>query len=310
VQLGVVDQSPIPAGSTFADALANSVDLARRCEALGYRRYWVAEHHASEGLAGTTPEILIGHLATVTSSLRLGSGGVMLTHYSPLKVAETFRMLCTLHGDRIDVGVGRAPGTDHRTMLALARGGALADIRFYPNMVDELARLLDGLAPVWILASSVDSASYAAHLGLPLSWAYFIATTDGGPLLDAYRAQYRPSQWWPEPMANVGVSVICGDTDADAERIASSVRLWRRLGLRGPIPSLDEALAAGVDTRLDVMPGRQPMVVGSPERCAEALTAIGDHHGVDEVLAVTICHRHDDRVRSYELLAKVFGLTA
>jgi alkanesulfonate monooxygenase SsuD/methylene tetrahydromethanopterin reductase-like flavin-dependent oxidoreductase (luciferase family) len=195
-------------------------------------------------------------------------------------------------------------------MLALARGGALADVRFYPNMVDELVGLVDGATPVWILASSIDSASYAAHLGLPLSWAYFIATTDGGPLLDAYRAQYRPSRWSPEPVSNIGVSVICGDTDADAERIASSVRLWRRVGLRGPIPSVEDALAAGVDRQLDVLPGRQPMVVGSPERCADALTAIADHHGVDEVLAVTICHRHDDRVRSYELLAKVFGLTA
>lgn len=329
MHLGVVDQSPVAEGMTAADALANSVDLACRCEALGYSRYWLAEHHNSDALAGASPEVLIDRIATATSTIRVGSGGVMLTHYSPLKVAENFRLLGELHGDRIDVGVGRAPGSDQPTMLALARGGSLADVRYYPNMIAELVTYLDGgspdeapfgsvkavptavgAPPVWILASSVDSVGYAAHFGLPLSWAYFITTVDGGPVLGAFREQYRPSERWPEPVANVGVSVICGETEAEAERIASSVRLWRRRGLKGPIPSVDEAVAADIDATFDIMPGRQPMVVGSPGRCAEALTAIAEHHGVDEVLAVTICHRHADRVRSYELLAAELGLEA
>ena len=325
--LGVVDQSPVPAGADAAVALANSVDLARRCEQLGYERYWVAEHHNSEGLAGTSPEILIDRIASETSTMRVGSGGVMLTHYSPLKVAETFRVLQALHGDRIDVGIGRAPGSDQLTMFALARGGALVDVKYYPNMVDELVRYLAGqpgteprLAsvratptatgnpPVWLLASSPDSVSYAAHFGLPLSWAYFIATTDGGPLLDAYRREFRPAAGRPEPVANLGIGVVCADTDEVADEVASSVRLWRRRGLGGPIPSKEEAVAAGVDSALDRLPGRQPMVVGSPERCAEQLERIASHHGVDEILVVTICHDHADRVRSYELLAGVFGL--
>jgi alkanesulfonate monooxygenase SsuD/methylene tetrahydromethanopterin reductase-like flavin-dependent oxidoreductase (luciferase family) len=161
---------------------------------------------------------------------------------------------------------------------------------------------------VWILASSVDGASYAAHLGLPLSWAYFITTMDGGPVLDAYRRQYQPSVRAPEPAVNIGVSVICADDDVQAARVASSVRLWRARGLRGPIPSIDEADAAVVDERFDRLPGRQPMVVGGPQHCLEQLEAIAGHHGTDEVLVVTICHRHEDRVRSYELLAEAFEL--
>jgi len=329
MRLGVVDQSPIPSGASGAEAFANSVDLARRCEALGYSRYWVAEHHNSDALAGSSPEILVDRIAGATSTMRVGSGGVMLTHYSPLKVAENFAVLRALHGDRIDLGIGRAPGSDQATMVALARGGALLDIRHYPETISLLLGYVDDRQtgsplgsvrarpqppgdgpplPVWILASSVDGAGYAAHFGLPLSWAYFITTIDGGPVVDAYRRQYQPSLRAPEPVVNVGVSVICADDDAEAARVASSVRLWRARGLKGPIPSIDEADAAVVDDRFDRLPGRQPMVVGGPQRCVEDLEAIATRHGTDELLVVTICHRHEDRVRSYELLAGAFGL--
>jgi luciferase family oxidoreductase group 1 len=214
--------------------------------------------------------------------------------------------------------------------VALARGGALLDIAHYPTLVAELLQYLDDDVPagspfasvragprpaagsppipVWVLASSVDGASYAAHFGLPLSWAYFITTLDGAPVLDAYRRQFRPSTRTPEPRSNLGVSVICADDEAAARRVASSVRLWRARGLAGPIPSIDEADHAAVGERFDRLPGRQPMVVGGPERCAEELHRIAARHGTDEVLVVSICHRHEDRVRSYELLAAQLGL--
>ncbi|MEE3102203.1 MAG: MsnO8 family LLM class oxidoreductase, partial [Actinomycetota bacterium] len=178
LRLSVLDQSPVPEGSSPGDALRNTLDLARRCETMGYHRYWVAEHHGMTGLAGSSPEVLIGSLAGATERLRVGSGGVMLTHYAPLKVAEAFCVLASLHPGRIDLGVGRAPGSDHLTAAALARGGARTPLEHYPNQLEELIHLLDDTLPahspiqgvratprperppeVWLLASSADSAA-------------------------------------------------------------------------------------------------------------------------------------------------------
>ncbi|RMH75789.1 MAG: LLM class flavin-dependent oxidoreductase [Actinomyces sp.] len=333
LRLGVLDQSPVPAGSGPADALAATCDLARLADRAGYHRYWVAEHHNSEGLAGSAPEVLVGAVAATTDRIRVGSGGVMLTHYSPLKVAEVFGVLACLYPGRIDLGVGRAPGSDPDTLVALAPTGTPTSLETYPARVRELVAWLEGATSdrgvaarptaepppeVWLLASSIDSASIAAHLGLPLAWADFITTGDGAPIVRAYLDQYRPSPGRPEPRALVAVGVICADSDAEAHRLASSVYRWRAGGLRGPVPPPDPAPgdrpsddtpAPGPGTGVTrVGPRRRPLVVGSPATCRDRLSAIADAHGVDELMVVTIVFDHEARRRSYELLAEAFAL--
>jgi luciferase family oxidoreductase group 1 len=328
-RLSVLDQSPVPEGSTAGDALRNTLDLARRTEALGYHRYWVAEHHGMTGLAGSSPEALIGSIASVTNHIRVGSGGVMLTHYAPLKVAEAFCVLASLHPGRIDLGVGRAPGSDHLTAAALARGGARTPLEHYPNQVEELVHLVDDTLPahspiqgvratprpdeppeVWLLASSADSAAYAAHFGLPLGWADFIAQVDGAPIVDAYRRQFQPSARCAEPRVLLCASAVCADTDKEAESIVAAVRAWRASGLRGPVPATgsDEPPSPAPTAPLTIQPGRRSITAGTPERVGARLEEMAEATGAEEVMAVTICHDHEARVRSYELLARRFGL--
>ncbi|HCV35200.1 MAG TPA: LLM class flavin-dependent oxidoreductase [Acidimicrobiaceae bacterium] len=333
-RLSVLDQSPVPEGSTPGDALQNTLDLARRTEVLGYHRYWVAEHHGMDGLAGSSPEALIGSIAGATSRMRIGSGGVMLTHYAPLKVAESFCVLASLHPGRIDLGVGRAPGSDQLTAAALARGGQRLGIEYYPSQVEELLHLVDDTLPphspiqgvratprpeeppeVWLLASSADSAAYAAHFGLPLAWADFIARVDGAPIVDAYRQQFQPSERCPEPRVLICASAVCADTDAEAERLVSTVRAWRASALRGPIPAPDPSTEGGLDPALlpkalEVQPDRRSSASGSPDHVANQLSAVVDDTGAEELMVVTICHDHEARVRSYELIAEAFGLAA
>lgn len=327
--LGVLDQSPVPSGSTAADALANTIDLAQRCEELGFRRYWVSEHHNSDGLAGAAPEILISQIAAATKTMRVGSGGVMLSHYSPYKVAETFRTLATFHPGRIDLGIGRAPGSDPVTMYALAANRQPVPVEHYPSMVEELLGFLrDDLPkdhpfrgrvravpasstpppPVWMLASSPDSAGFAAHFGLPLGYAHFFGVGDGVAIADSYRRNFQPSVWSDVPVVSVAVAVICAETDDEARRLASSVTRWRERGLSGPIPTLDESLATA--SPLAVQPsGRKPMIVGSPSTVRAELDRLAADYQADEVLATTIVWDHDARVRSYELLADVYDLS-
>ncbi|MDW3221217.1 MAG: LLM class flavin-dependent oxidoreductase [Acidimicrobiales bacterium] len=322
MRLSVLDQSPVPAGSTAGDALRNSIDLAVRCESFGCHRYWVAEHHNTGGLAGSAPEILIGHIAAATSTMRIGSGGVMMPHYAPLKIAENFRMLASLHPGRIDLGIGRAPGSDPVTMHALAPDHQPISIQKYPSMVAELDGFLHDSLPadspfrgrvqatpvppeapaLWLLASSPDSATYAAHFGLPLAFADFIAQTDGVPIVEAYRENYRPSERHPEPQVLVAASVICADTHEGAEELAAGVKLWRQRGLQGPIPSPQE-VRDHVDGPLAVPPSRKPIIVGNPSTVATNVRAMADRYGADEFMAVTITWDHEARVRSYELLA-------
>lgn len=328
LRLGVVDQSPVSAGFTAADALANTVDLARHCDSLGYSRYWVAEHHNSDGLAGSAPEILIGQIAAVTEHMRVGSGGVMLSHYSPYKVAETFRVLSALFPGRIDLGIGRAPGSDPITMYALAPNRQPTPVDAYPAMVEELLGFLENdlptdnpfagkvralpasttaPPPVWMLSSSPGSAGFAAHFGLPLGYAHFFGMGDGVAIVDSYRRSYQPSAAYPEPIVNIAAGVICAETDEEAQRLASSVHVWRQRGLSGPIPTVAES-EWQVQDPLSVAPGRKPMAIGSPETVRNQLEALAAEYQTDEVLAVTIVWDHKARVRSYELLAEAFEL--
>jgi luciferase family oxidoreductase group 1 len=332
LRISVLDQSPIRAGCTPADAIRESVELAQACDALGYHRYWLAEHHASGGLAGAAPEILIGHIAQATRHIRVGSGGVMLNHYSALKVAETFRMLETLHPGRIDLGLGRAPGSDQKTMQALRAGPGSASVDYYPRQVLDVIGFLDGALEedhpfrdivaqpagpsspdVWLLGSSMDSAAYAAHFGLPFSFAHFINPHGGDRVLEAYRQRYRPSARHAAPESSVGVFALAADTDEQAQHLIKSRNLWLiRLmkGEWGPFPTPEEAEAHefGPHDLAMLEANRGRSIAGTPDRVARDLTALADSYGTGELVIVTISHDFDARVRSYELLADAFGL--
>ena len=327
LKLSVLDQSPISEGTTAAQSFARTVELAQLTEKLGYHRYWLAEHHATTGLAGSAPEVLIAHVAAHTSTIRVGSGGIMLPHYSPLKVVEQFRVLHALHPGRIDLGLGRAPGSDGLTAIALQRDRSQRQSDDFAQQMAELLAwlgegfpedhpfgridatpLMPGGPEVWLLSSSGWSAVAAAQLGLSLCFASFINPDAADESIALYRRHFEPSAGLPQPRATVALSVICADTDTEAERLASSVRLWRRrqrAGQRGPVPTVEEAAAQlGAPDK----PGR--MLVGGPERVAAGLLALAETYAMDEIMAVTITHDHAARLRSYELLAGALGLEA
>jgi luciferase family oxidoreductase group 1 len=330
VLLSVLDQSPIAEGSTPAQALRNSLDLAELVDALGYHRYWVAEHHATPALACAAPEILIGAIAPRTRRIRVGSGGVMLPHYSPLKVAETFSSLSGLHPERIDLGLGRAPGTDPMTMLALQRDRRSAPgDDFIEQLVELLGLLEDRLPPnhpfarhagtlpglperpePWLLGSSPQSALWAAQLGLPYSFADFI-NPQGAPIAADYRGRFVDSERLGAPRVSVGVIAICAETDDEAERLAASSRMMLSLLRQGrliQIPPVDKALRY-LETRERSSGGRRA-VIGAPETVRAGIEQVASEYGAEEVLVLTITHDHAARRRSYELIAEAFGLAA
>jgi luciferase family oxidoreductase group 1 len=332
IRLSVLDQSPIRRGGTPAQAIAETLELAQLCDRLGYHRYWVAEHHSSEGLAGAAPEILIARLGSVTRGMRVGSGGVMLSHYSALKVAEQFRMLETLYPGRIDLGIGRAPGSDYVTARALAHGPGALGIEEFPRQIqDVLAYLRDQIPDghafagvsaqprgatmpePWLLGSSDQSALYAAYFGCAFSFAHFITDRMGPEIMAAYRANFRPSIWLDKPLGSIGVSVICADSNEEADRLAKSrdlSRLRLEQGAQGPVPSVAEAEAHHYtrEEQLRVAYNRQRQVIGDPARCKAQLLELGQRYGLEEFVAVTITFDFAARKRSYELLAKEFGL--
>jgi luciferase family oxidoreductase group 1 len=334
LRLSVLDQSPVSAGSSPADALRNTLELARVTDELGYYRYWIAEHHATDTLASPAPEILLARLGAETERLRIGSGGVMLPHYSPLKVAEQFRMLHALYPERIDLGIGRAPGGSPLETFALRRERLDTPMPddFPEQLIELLGFLHRGFAPrhpfsrikvspdmpgsptVWLLGSSLWSAAAAAQLGLPYAFAHFIAPQPTRTALEHYRAQFQPSRYLTEPQAIVALGVVCAPTDEEAERLSTSVRLMGRrlrLGDLRPVPTVEEA------ERELVLPGSAPAeepsewprhVYGSPTRVREKLEQMAHALQIKELMIVTIVHDHAARVRSYELLARAFDL--
>lgn len=332
VLLSVLDQSPIRSGQTPAEAIQETLKLAEAAEQLGYHRYWLAEHHSSDALAGSSPEILIGQVAARTARIRVGSGGVMLSHYSALKVAENFRLLETLFPGRIDLGIGRAPGADQLTARALANGpGALPLEQFPRRIADLIGFLHDRLEPghpfagvrampagptapeLWLLGSSDASAAYAAYFGTAFSFAHFINSRGGEQIVQAYRRQFRPSALLAAPRASVGVFVICAETEAEARRLARSrdlflVRLYTGRG--GPYPTVAEAEAYPYSDyeRAILEQTRERSIVGTPEQVKERLLALSAAYGVEELVVVTITESFETRLRSYELLARAFGL--
>jgi luciferase family oxidoreductase group 1 len=320
MRLSVLDQSPISAGSTGADALRNTVALAQLAESLGYGRYWLAEHHGTPMLAGAAPEILIAEMAAATERIRIGSGGVMLPHYSPLKVAEVASLLANLHPGRVDLGIGRAPGTDPHTMFALQRDRRQGAPDDFPEQLAELLAYLEDDFPashpfrrlaalpggperpeVWLLGSSPQSAIWAAELGLPYSFADFI-NPQGGAIGQAYRERFRPSRRRAEPYVAVCVAALCADTDEEAQLLSTS---WRaaftslRLGRSIAVPPVEEALAFLEENR----PVDRRLVVGAPETVRAGLEQVATEYGADELMVVTIAYDNDARRRSYELIA-------
>ena len=324
MRLSVLDQSPIGAGRTPADAITDTLALARACDALGYHRYWLAEHHSSDGLAGTAPEVLIARVAAETTHLRVGSGGVMLPHYSALKVAEQFRVLEALAPGRIDLGVGRAPGGDMRTARAL-NPNAYEAAEAFPEQVRDLqawtaagthhgitAHPLGPRAPeIWILGSSDYGAQLAAHFGLPYAFAYFF--TDGQGTAEAmsiYRQIYRPSERHPKPQATLCIWALVADSREEAEHHALSRERWRvdrARGVFGPLQAPDDIAAHGFSSveMGTVVQMRARAFVGDVARRADE----GAHFELDELVVNTWAHDPAVRRRSYSLLAREFGLS-
>jgi luciferase family oxidoreductase group 1 len=346
LRLSVLDQSPISEGSTGADALHNTLDLARHADQLGYHRYWVAEHHGTPTLACASPEALIGPIAAATARLRVGSGGVMLPHYSPLKVAETFSILSGLYPGRIDLGIGRAPGTDQLTMLALQRDRRQPAPDDFPQQLTELLAYLEDRMPpdhpfarlaalpggperpeVWLLGSSPQSAIWAGELGLPYSFADFI-NPRGREIAAEYRRRFAeaPGSAGCAPMAGldeggradaprlaVGVMAVCAESDDEAERLAASSRMafsLLRMGRLVPVPAVEKALRY-LETR-ERRPGGsgRRAVIGAPDTVRAGLEEVSREYGAEELIVVTITHDHEARRRSYELIAEAFRLGA
>ena len=331
MRLSVLDQAPIASGSTGAEAVRNSLDLAIHVERLGYHRYWVAEHHGTPALACASPEALIGPIAQATTTIRCGSGGVMLPHYSPRKVAETFSMLSGLYPGRIDLGIGRAPGTDRLSAFALQRDRRIPSPDDFPEQLTELLGYTrDSLPPdhpfrrisplpghpaapeIWLLGSSPDSGTWAAEMGLPYAFADFI-NPDGAHLVARYRERFVSSSAPDAPRVIAAVWVTCGETDEEARRLSSSARMMFRLLYQGQliaVPTVDEALRflASSPSPAQLSRRRRRNIVGSPETVRDQILEAAREYDADEVMIVTITHSHEARRRSYELIAEAFDL--
>jgi luciferase family oxidoreductase group 1 len=313
-RLSVLDQSPVPAGSNAGDALRNTLDLARLADRLGYHRYWLAEHHGTPGLACNSPEVMIGPVAAATSRIRVGSGGIMLPHYSPRKVFESFSMLSALYPGRIDLGLGRAPGTSSRVAHALQRD------RRHPlpdDFREQLNELLDyiknGEPEPYLLGSSPQSAVWAAELGLPYVFADFINPA-GEPYASFYRERFIPSTRpyaSSAPQVAVCAWAVCAETTEEAVRLSASARMMMLLLFRGQliaVPPVEEALEflAKEGAPLEMLPAHRRMIAGDPVTVRAALEDLARDYHAYEVFVVNILYSHASRLRSYELLAAAF----
>jgi luciferase family oxidoreductase group 1 len=328
VPLSVLDLVPVRSGSTAADAMQESVELARLAERLGYVRYWFAEHHGMSGIGSSAPEILIAHVAAATSRIHVGSGGIMLPNHVPLRVAEVFHTLEALHPGRIDLGIGRAPGTDPATSRALRP----FDAEQFPQQLEELLALSThafppghpfgsirvipqdvSLPPIWILASSGATAAFAGANGFGYGFARHFSPSPPGPPIRAYRDAFRPSQLFPKPHVILGVAVVCADSPEEAEYLATSTDLaWvrRHRGELLPLPSPEEASTYHYrpEDRQVIDANRVRQFVGTPAKVAAMIRHLVEDTAADEVMVTTMIHGKAERRRSYELLANEWGL--
>ena len=328
VPLSVLDLAPVAAGRSPGEALRHTTDLARRTEELGFRRFWVAEHHNMPSIASSAPAVLIAHLAAATSRIRVGSGGVMLPNHPPLVVAEQFGTLHALHPGRIDLGIGRAPGTDQLTALALRRTMEGLSAERFPEELADLIGLFSSEGPraritatpgrgetpaIWLLGSSGYSAQLAGLLGLPFSFAHHFSSANTVPALALYRENFQPSRWLERPHAMVAVAAICADTDERAQWLSGPAALSflrLRQGMPQPLPTPEEAAAYPYS---DIERGFAAerfagQAIGSPETVRQRLAALIERTGADELMLTTMVYDIGDRIRSFELVAeKVAG---
>jgi luciferase family oxidoreductase group 1 len=329
--LSVLDLSPIVAGSTSAQALRNTIELARRTEELGYTRFWLAEHHNMPGIASSAPAVLIGQVASATSTIRVGSGGVMLPNHPPLVVAEQFGMLTALHPDRIDLGIGRAPGTDPRTAQALRRSTAPLSADDFPQQLGELldyfgADPAAGAAnggvhavpaagnqpPIWLLGSSGYSAQLAGILGLPFAFAHHFSARNTLPAVALYRESFRPSAVLEQPYVLIAASVIVAEDDERARWLSGSMALSflrLRQGRPGLLPTPEDAAAQDYSPmEQSLMADRESsQITGGPDTVRRGVQELVDATGADELMVTTMVHDFTERLRSYELLAGLWS---
>jgi luciferase family oxidoreductase group 1 len=330
VKLSVLDQTPVIHGHTAADAVAATVELAQLADALGYTRYWCAEHHGLRGVANPAPEVMLARLGSVTRRIRLGSGGVMLPYYSPFKLAEQFQMLEALFPNRIDLGVGRAPGGDMKTAQAVASGHYNYGENF-PQQVTDLVGLFNGMLPpehvargvllqpqietrpqLWMLGSSEFGGLLAAKLGIRFAFAHFINAQYGEAVAEAYRERFQAGHE-AKPYLAAAIFVICADTEAEAAALEKAVDLRRvqmALGLNAPIPSIEQGAgqAYGARELAIIEHEKARSIIGTPDRVAERVRALQERFDADELIVLTVAGSYAARLRSYELLAQSFDL--
>lgn len=334
VPLSILDLSPVVAGGTGAQALRNTLDLAKRADNLGFTRYWVAEHHNLSNIASASPDIMIGQIAAITQHMRVGSGGVMLPNHAPLMVAERFKLLEALFPSRIDLGIGRAPGTDPVTSIALRRRQGVDENDDFLDRFNELMLIEHGgfpeghpfrtlramptdlpLPPIFLLGSSDYSAKLAAQIGSGFSFAHHFATHDATAAMLDYRARFQPSPAQAAPYAILALAAVCADTEQEAERLAATIDLnfvRRATGQYLPLESPETALAydyAPVD-RARIAQNRKRLFVGTPSKLKEQLGEMARDTKADEIMITSMIYDHAARVHSYELLAGAFGLVA
>ncbi|MDQ0903761.1 MULTISPECIES: LLM class flavin-dependent oxidoreductase [unclassified Paenibacillus] len=334
LKLSILDQSPVSSGFTHSEALQQTIGLAQVADRLGYTRFWVSEHHNSAGLAGSSPEVLLSTLAARTSRIRLGSGGVLLPHYSPYKVAENFRMLEALYPGRIDLGIGRAPGGTPHTAKALR--GISADMfegleRFPAQVTDLLGFLADSVEPghvfegiratplvdsmpqVWLLGSTGQSGVYASQAGAAFCFAHFINGAGGQHAVRSYRSSFRPSALNVVPQATVCIYVLCAETQAEAEGLAASIDLrilqmekGEFTGVKSPEEAANYVYSDWDHTR--VRDNRSRMIIGDPNQVREQVLNLAESYQVDEVMVVAGGYRFETRMQTIKLLAEAFNL--
>ncbi|WP_018755703.1 LLM class flavin-dependent oxidoreductase [Paenibacillus terrigena] len=332
ITLGVLDHSHIGEGQTAADTLRDTTRLSQEAEKLGYSRYWVSEHHGTRALASSSPEVLIAHIASATSKIRVGSGGVMLSHYSAYKVAENFRLLEALYPGRIDLGLGRAPGGMPLATRAL-QNGAYSGIDGYPQQIADLngylhdampsghsfeklsaAPILSTAPELWLLGSSDGSARIAAQQGLPFAYAQFFGVPGGEMAMKLYRDHFTPSTLYAEPKPLVCVLAICAEDEMEAQKLAASTNLFflqLEKGMELPaFPSVQTALNfpySDYDVAR-IHQGRQRRIVGTPKQVKEEILAISERFQTQDIMIASPIHDFDARVRSYQLIAEAFNL--
>ena len=328
MKLSILDQAPISAGKTAGEALDASLQLAKLGDELGYTRYWIAEHHDMNGLACPNPDVMLGKIGAQTRKIRIGAGAVLLPHYKPYRVAETYNLLATLYPGRIDLGIGRAPGGSAEVTMALS-DNFLEQVRKYPESLDELLQFLNNDFPEghmfskieptpipkaspqpWLLGTSEKSAVLAAEKRMPYTFGHFMSSQDGPAIVRDYKEGITKHDAKKVPQAIVAVSVICAKTTEEAEALALSNQLWKVLQDKGEgqngVPSIEEARSYPFnDKELEKMAQmKQKMVIGNPDEVKQQLIDLQKQYNVDELMIVTITHDYEARRRSYELIAE------